>query len=72
MYTFSSNNSVPKVFKVLAKIQNLTKMERIIVPNPIAKVENLLNFKGKKASFLLMLTKSVEPIFKVQFCNIQP
>ena len=52
-----------KVFELGPILPNLTKIRRVLAPKSSASAENWLNCQ-EKASFVLILTKPVEPIFQ--------
>ena len=52
-----------KVFELGPILANLTKNRRLLVPKSLASAENWLNCQ-EKASFVLILTKPVEPKFR--------
>ena len=64
--------SVPsKVFELGPILPDLTKIRWVLVPKSLASAENWLNCQ-EKASFALILTKPVEPIFSKCWANFGP
>ena len=64
----------PLMFLSLANSTKFDKIGGVVAPKSLALEENWLNCK-EKASFVLILTKSGEPIFLkcwANFENIQP